>query len=1502
MKKLLQKIVFLAVLITPCFVFGQDETIDQTMYIDFGPNDVTNGDETTGEDTNGNYWTNVTNALSSGGPITIVNTLDEETNISLQLETTFGKNGKNHGGLKTPEEEKLADLAIATATQDYFFTSGTCGIRLSGFDKDKQYRFTAFGSRGDGVPNRFTEYMFSGLNTEKGVLQTSFSFKGNTENVYTTGYIFPDAEGEIYFTVTKVSGLAYLNALKVEEITSDAEFNAVTAMVINPVDLTSPLLSRQIEYTIEPANATVNTIEWVVDNEMIATIDADGVIHPKRNGTITVTATSNDIGADLSEEFEMVIANQPENLYLTGSALDDDKDRLFNYSPDVDTLFSNIFYAYVPLIEGESFTLYNMNENQEQIAYGIDAEGTLVQDGDPITVTETAPYRVKIDFNTQSIVVEKITNWKLVGTQTPGSWGSSEGPEIEYQGGSIWQSTVTLQRDENETYDAMLLRMNDSYLMGSLWSNFSKLSYKDDEDIFGGIRNFPLPDGEYIFTLDLENYTYLVEAPAVDDMGIVFCGSSVCGGFGALTAEDGSYTGYAYNYTTLLEDRTANGIGKNWNVKNVSIGGDNTIKVNNRWDLDVASAGSKYLVIGLSMGNEGLMSGGQVVFDQFKENLTGLIQRARDEGMVPVIMSNYANGRYDETDYAFVKEMNLLIHQWDVPSMNLLGALDNGMGQFINNDDNEDKDYERDPAHPNQKGHDEFLYAMVPSLFDALYNEKPLPTRMMNSSLAMHDLSQLNNLNFTPDGTVHSFTNSVYFKTDSEGNLVTFTQGEVKGTLAVNADGFIAYTSPTGDELVGPTVVNDDEWHLLTLTHYYATEATFLYVDKEIQGAVSEQLVPEMFQLNNNAEATSLSFKEWFFYRAGMNKEEVDAIADGMMLKSSLELYAPLNSDVTSEEHVMNYAQSTVKIEIDADKTAQTIDFGAIESMTYGDTTYTLSATSSEGLPITYATSNEDVATIDGQTLTILGAGDVTITAMQEGANYIAEAVDVDQMVTIEKALIEVSTVAQSSIYGDTIPTFAIAYLGFVNNESSADLTTMATATTVATSSADAGEYEVTLSGATSDNYTFSYSASSITIEKALIEVSTLAQSSTYGGTIPTFTIAYSGFVNNESSADLSAMATATTVATNSSAVGEYEVTLSGATSDNYTFSYSASSITIEKALIEVSTVAQSSIYGDTIPTFTITYLGFVNDESSADLSAMATATTVATSSSTVGEYEVTLSGATSDNYTFSYSASSITIEKAQIEVSTVALSSTYGNDIPTFTIAYSGFVNNESSADLTTMATATTVATSSADAGEYEVTLSGATADNYSFSYFASTLTINKAAQEITLFDLPESIALSTESFILISVSSAALEVSYSSSDESILSIDGVTATLLKAGEVEITATQAGNKNYEAAAGITQTITVTVEEEEEEEPIDGEVTALEDDLLKINIYPNPTANFFTLDQDAISIQVYNLNGVMVKTFEGVKKQYDISNLPKSTYALLIQTVEGVQTQKLLIK
>lgn len=77
----------------------------------------------------------------------------------------------------------------------------------------------------------------------------------------------------------------------------------------------------------------------------------------------------------------------------------------------------------------------------------------------------------------------------------------------------------------------------------------------------------------------------------------------------------------------------------------------------------------------------------------------------------------------------------------------------------------------------------------------------------------------------------------------------------------------------------------------------------------------------------------------------------------------------------------------------------QTLKFGAIAAQTYAvGKTVTLSATSSAKLsPITYTSSNEGVATVSGNVLTLVGPGTSVITATQagDGNNTSASAVQI---------------------------------------------------------------------------------------------------------------------------------------------------------------------------------------------------------------------------------------------------------------------------------------------------------------------------------------------------------------------------------------------------------------------------------------------------------------------------------------------------------------------------
>lgn len=85
-------------------------------------------------------------------------------------------------------------------------------------------------------------------------------------------------------------------------------------------------------------------------------------------------------------------------------------------------------------------------------------------------------------------------------------------------------------------------------------------------------------------------------------------------------------------------------------------------------------------------------------------------------------------------------------------------------------------------------------------------------------------------------------------------------------------------------------------------------------------------------------------------------------------------------------------------------KQLQNISFTALPVKTYGDLPFTLSATSSSGLPVTYTSNESAIATVQGDVLTIHKAGQVTITAHQGGNDSFFAATNVSHVLIINKA------------------------------------------------------------------------------------------------------------------------------------------------------------------------------------------------------------------------------------------------------------------------------------------------------------------------------------------------------------------------------------------------------------------------------------------------------------------------------------------------------------------
>ena len=96
-----------------------------------------------------------------------------------------------------------------------------------------------------------------------------------------------------------------------------------------------------------------------------------------------------------------------------------------------------------------------------------------------------------------------------------------------------------------------------------------------------------------------------------------------------------------------------------------------------------------------------------------------------------------------------------------------------------------------------------------------------------------------------------------------------------------------------------------------------------------------------------------------------------------------------------------NYAVATpISQSFTVSLTAQTIAFPAIPNHTFGDTPFTLNATASSALPVSY-TVTSGPATIAGSTVTLTGAGTVVIRASQAGNTTYAAATPVSQSFSV---------------------------------------------------------------------------------------------------------------------------------------------------------------------------------------------------------------------------------------------------------------------------------------------------------------------------------------------------------------------------------------------------------------------------------------------------------------------------------------------------------------------
>ncbi|MBN8577717.1 MAG: gliding motility-associated C-terminal domain-containing protein [Cytophagales bacterium] len=249
-----------------------------------------------------------------------------------------------------------------------------------------------------------------------------------------------------------------------------------------------------------------------------------------------------------------------------------------------------------------------------------------------------------------------------------------------------------------------------------------------------------------------------------------------------------------------------------------------------------------------------------------------------------------------------------------------------------------------------------------------------------------------------------------------------------------------------------------------------------------------------------------------------------------------------------------------------------------------------------------------------------------------------------------------------------------------------------------------------------------------ITVNKASLTATADNKSRVFGAANPALTISYTGFVNGDTQSAIDVLPTASTLATVTSDVGTYPITVSGGTDNDYTITPVAGTLTLTKAPLTATAENKTRTYGAANPVFTITYSGFVNGNTSADIDTPPSASTSAIATSAPGPYVITLAGGLDNNYALTLVIGTLTVTKAMLTVTANNQTRQYGEPNPVLTLNYSGFVNGETAANLTTAPVANTVAVATSPVGNYAITVAGGVSGNYDFTYVPGTLSVTRA------------------------------------------------------------------------------------------------------------------------------------------------------------------------------
>ncbi len=390
-------------------------------------------------------------------------------------------------------------------------------------------------------------------------------------------------------------------------------------------------------------------------------------------------------------------------------------------------------------------------------------------------------------------------------------------------------------------------------------------------------------------------------------------------------------------------------------------------------------------------------------------------------------------------------------------------------------------------------------------------------------------------------------------------------------------------------------------------------------------------------------------------YSGFVNGENESALSTPPVLTTSADPGTPgtytINiSGATALNYAITHQTGLLTVE-PRPRQSQTINFPPLATVIYGAAHISPQAQSTSGLNVFFLSDNPAVAQIVNGQIQIKGAGTANITANCNGDNTYDPAPPVTRSFTVNKAALRIQAQDKAIPQGEPMPVLTADYIGLVYGELPSVLTTPAVLQTNGTNTSPPGDYEITVTGATSPNYAITMAPGTFTVLPKTRQSQTitfpLIATQTWGAT------------------DLAPGATTTSplavrytslnpdVATIVN--GKIHIVKAGtatirAEQDGDNDYLPATPITrdivINKAVLTAKADNKEKVYLDPLPAFTFQYTGFVNGDNVSAIQTAPVIGTLATASSPAGNYDITLTGGLAVNYTFNFQKGNLEIKR----------------------------------------------------------------------------------------------------------------------------------------------------------------------------------------------------------------------------------------------------------------